>query len=164
MKRLLLVSFLLLTGCSLFVKNPEVTVKDVSLVGLDSAGAMLEVALGIANPNPYRIDLQGYRYTLQIASLPLAAGDARQVVAFSPENTTDVRIPVKIAYGDLLEILNRRPDMDHVPYRLQADLDLKMPVGTLALPLDRSGTFAIPRNYRPSALIKQFSDFLGGVR
>ncbi|GFE59017.1 LEA type 2 family protein [Geobacter sp. AOG1] len=164
MKRLLLVPLILLAGCSLFVKNPEVTVKDVSLVGLDSAGATLEVGLDVTNPNPYQISLQGYSYVLQVTSLPLASGAARQTVVFASDKTTNVRIPVKIAYGDLLEILKSRPDPDRIPYRLHAGLDVNLPVGGMMLPIDTNGTFAIPLKYRPATLLQQFSDFLGRVR
>ncbi|RII27342.1 MAG: hypothetical protein CXR31_08850 [Geobacter sp.] len=164
MKRLLLVSLMFMTGCSLLVRNPEVAVKDVSLVALDGAGATLEIGIDVTNPNPYQISLQGYNYALQIKSLPLASGAVRQTMVFASDKTTNVRIPVKISYADLLEILASRPDLDRIPYQLNAGLDLDLPVGAMTLPIDAAGTFAVPQKYRPASLLMQFSDFLGKVR
>lgn len=155
---------MLMTGCSLLVRNPEVAVKDVSLVELDGAGAKLEIGIDVTNPNPYQISLQGYNYALQVTSLPLASGAARQTMVFASDKTTNVRIPVKISYGDLLEILKNRPDLDRIPYRLQAGLDLDLPVGAMTLPIDETGTFAVPPKYRPDSLLRKFGEFLGGVR
>ena len=164
MKRLLLVTLMFMTGCSLFVRDPEVAVKDVALTGLDSSGAMLEIGLDVTNPNPYQISLQGYDYALQVKSLPLASGATRQTMVFAADKTTNVRIPVKISYADLLEILKSRPDPDRITYQLKAGLDLNLPVGAMTLPIDASGTFAVPQKYRPVSLLRQFSDFLGKVR
>jgi LEA14-like dessication related protein len=160
LKRLLLIPLILLTSCSLFVKTPVVSVKDVTLVGLDGTGARLELLLGITNPNAYQIGLQGYTYALQVMDAQLASGEARQSLEFAPHATADVRIPVQVAFRDLLDILKRGPDMDHVPYRIHASLDVKLPVGSLAVPIDTSGTFAIPLKYRPSAFMQRI---LNGV-
>jgi LEA14-like dessication related protein len=162
LKRLLLFPLILLTGCSLFVKTPVVSVKDVTLVGLDGAGARLEVLLGVTNPNAYHISLQGYTYALQVMDVHLASGEARQYLEFAPHGTADVRIPVQVAFRDLFDILKRRPDMDHVPYRIKAGLDVKLPVGSLAVPLDKSGTFAIPLKYRPATFLQRLGGFLDG--
>ena len=162
MKRLLLIPLILLTGCSLFVKTPVVSVKDVNLVGLDGTGARLEVLLGVTNPNAYQVSLQGYNYVLQVMNVHLASGEARQYLEFAPHGTAEVRIPVQVAFRDLLEILNRRPDMDRVPYRMQAGLELKLPVGSLTVPLDTSGTFAIPLKYRPATFLQRLGGFLDG--
>ena len=164
MKRLLLASLIFMTGCSLFVRNPEVSVKDVDLVGLDSTGATLEIGLDVTNPNPYQISLQGYDYSLQVKSIPLASGTARQAMVFAADKTTNVRLPVKISYADLLQILESRLDLDRIPYQLKAGLDLDLPVGAMKLPIDAAGTFAVPQKYRPASLLRQFSDFLGKVR
>ena len=91
-------------------------------------------------------------------ALPLARGGAREEVKFPANAETDLRIPIRISYGDLLEILKRKPDPDKIPYQLAAGLDLDTPLGQMTVPVSRTGTYAIPQQYRPSALFGKISE------
>lgn len=165
MKRYILPLLLLVTliaGCtSVFVKEPVVTVKGLNMVSLDAGGAAMEVNLVVENPNGYNIKLLGYSYDLQVMSLPLVKGGARDEIDFAPKAATEVRIPLRIAYGDLIALMKRNPDPDQVPYRLKAGLDLDTPVGHMTVPIDRNGTYRIPKQYRPSYYLDRFKDLLG---
>lgn len=161
MKKLLFCCLMFLTGCSLFVANPEVVIKDVNVIGLDASGVAIEFYLSVTNPNSYDLKLLGYNYDLKIMAVPLSRGGARDLVDFPGRSTTDVRLPVRIAYHDMVEILKRRPDPNHIPYQLKAGFDLDTPVGALAVPFEKSGTYAIPESYRPSFYLKQITDLLG---
>ena len=163
MKKLLVFFALFLAGCSLLVADPEVTVRNASVVGLDSKGFELEFYLTVKNPNPYGVALKGYSYNLQVMTLPIARGGARDAVEFKAGSTTDVRLPVRVEFRDILEILKRRPDFDRIPYRLCAGLELDTPVGEVLVPLDKSATFAVPKEYRPSYLLKQATDLFDGM-
>ena len=131
MKRLLVLVFLFINGCAMFVSEPTVTVQRANLINLDTRGVDLEFLLSIQNPNSYGITLNGYHYDLQVVTLPVARGGATDRVEFKGKGTTDFRLPVRIEYRDLISILKQRPDPDKVPYRLQAGLDLDTPVGQL---------------------------------
>ena len=163
-KKLLLCCLIFMTGCSVFVKSPQVQVKDVNVVSLDGGGAGIEFYLAVTNPNAFGLKLEGYSYDLKVLAMPLAKGGARQTIEFPAKSTTDVRLPVRIAYGDMLEVLKRRPDPDRIPYQLRAGFDLDTPVGALAVPVDESGTYAIPERFRPSRYMKQLTDYLGGLK
>jgi len=156
---LLLALPLLLGACSLFLSQPTVSVKEVSLAGLDDTGVNLDLQLAVHNPNLFDLNLQGFRYDLRVLALPFAAGESREPVAFPGQSTTDVRLPVRVSYRDFLEVLKRRPDPDRVPYQLRGGLELTTVWGSRSLPLDASGTFAIPPRYRPSYLMQQVTDF-----
>ncbi|MBJ6726930.1 LEA type 2 family protein [Geomesophilobacter sediminis] len=158
---LLLVVVTLLPGCTSFVKQPVVTVKDVKMVGVDAGGAQMELNLVVENENGYNIRLLGYSYDLEVSGIPLTKGGARDEVTFAPKEATEFNIPVRIAYGDLISLLQRDPDPDHVPYRLRAGLDLDTPVGHMTVPIDRKGTYRIPRQYRPSYYLGKMKDILG---
>ncbi len=157
MKKLLLPLLFILAGCSLFIAAPEVKVKDVSFVGLDGNGVDIDLFLTVTNPNSYAVNLLGYTYDLQVLAVPLARGESHTSIAFAGDATTEVRLPVKITYRDLLELLKRRPDPDRIPYRLNAGLDLGTPLGALAIPVNHSGTVTIPQEYRPLYFLKQAS-------
>src|SRR6266545_3970991 len=149
MKILLVFLVLLISGCSVPVTNPEVTVIKTNLIGLDTSGFELEFLLQVQNPNSFAVTLNGYNYNLQVMALPIAKGGGRDKTEFKANSSTDIRIPVRVEYSDLVEIIKRLPDPERIPYRLNAGLELDTPVGEMLLPLDKSATFAIPQEYRP---------------
>lgn len=161
LKRILffLLTLVALSGCTSFVTHPEVTVEDLNVVSLDAAGAGMELYLKVKNPNGFDVKLEGYSYDLRVMALPLAKGGAREEVKFPAKGETDFRIPIRISYQDLIEILKRKPDPDRIPYQLAAGLELETPVGAMTVPVQRSGTYAIPKEYRPSSLFGRIGDF-----
>ncbi len=158
MKKFLLCGMIFLSGCSLFVASPDVSVKNVNLVSLDGGGATLEFLLNISNPNSFDLQLSGYSYDLKIMTLPLAKGGARDVMIFPAGADADMRLPVRIAYGDLREIMKRRPDPDNIPYRLQTGLEVETPLGLRIIPFAKSGTYSIPKEYRPAFYLQQIKE------
>lgn len=146
---------MLVCGCSLLVKEPQVTLTRTSIIGLDTAGADIECALAISNPNAFDLTLQGYTYDLSVMTLPLSSGGSQQSLAIPAGKQTDMRLPIRIKYADLLEIMKRNPDPDRVPYRIQANLRLATPLGNLSIPVDRSERFKIPEKYQPGYYLKQ---------
>lgn len=154
----LLVMALLLAGCTTLVREPLVTVRDLNVVSLDAGGAGMELLLTVRNDNPFAVRLLGYSYDLKVMALPLARGGAREEVRFPAGAETDLRIPIRISFGDLLEIFQRRPDPESVPYAVSAGLDLETPLGFLTVPVRRTGTYAIPKQYRPAAILGKLSD------
>lgn len=157
---LLMVSFLL-SGCSLFIADPTVQVKDVGIVGLDSSGVEIELLLAVTNPNPYRVKLTGYNYDLKVMSLPLAKGGTRETFDFKGGGTvTDLRLPLRIPLATLFELFKRRPDPDNIPYTLEAGLELDSPLGLFAVPVEKRGIFKVPERYRPEFFLKQLRNIV----
>jgi hypothetical protein len=74
-----------------------------------------------------------------------------------------MRLPVRLKFTDLLEIINRAPDPDNIPYQLNTILHLKTPLGELAVPLEKSAVLAIPEQYRPAVFINRLRDALRGI-
>ncbi|MBU5614976.1 LEA type 2 family protein [Geomonas azotofigens] len=156
----LLLVVVLLSGCSKLVNAPVVTVQDLNVVSVDPTGAGMELYLRVQNTNSFDVKLQGYSYDIKIMTLPLAKGGAREEINFPANEETDVRIPIRITYADLLEILKRKPDPDKIPYQLAAGLDLETPVGQMTVPVKKNGTYAIPKKYRPAAIFGKLADLL----
>ena len=125
------------------------------ITGLDTAGADIECSLAISNPNSFGLTLQAYTYDLRIMDLPLAAGGSLEPLEILPGKLTTMRIPIRVKYDDLLQILKLKPDPDHIPYRLQAHLQLTTPFGETSIPLDIKETLKVPEKYRPGQFLKQ---------
>lgn len=159
MKIILLLVCFALTGCSLFMAKPEVAVKSVTLAGLDRKGVQLDFLLAVTNPNSYKLNLTGYSYDLLVSAMPLAQGECHDAIELAGNAATDVRLPVKVSFRDLLQVIRKSPDPDEIPYWLKAAMDLQTPLGHLAIPVDKQGTFSVPSQYQPSLFMKQFNEF-----
>jgi len=156
MKWLVLLGFILVSGCSSFVTKPAIEVREVRLSGIDREGVGVDFMLAVTNPNSYSLKLTGYRYNLFVSALPLASGDNHEVIEFKGNAETDVSLPVRISFRDLLKILRHRSDPEHIPYQLTAGFELDTPVGAISIPVSKSGTLAIPAKYRPDQFLKLF--------
>lgn len=141
--------FLMVTGCTSFLEKPQLLLKHTAIVGLDSAGVDFEFHLGVTNPNRFDITLLGYTYQLEVMSLPLAAGELQERVLLTSGQETGMRLPVRVSFAELREILKRRPDPERIPYRLNAQLQVETVAGTMAIPFESEGTVSLPEQYRP---------------
>jgi LEA14-like dessication related protein len=142
----------------LFIKKPEVAIKTVTLTGVDRGGIEMEFLLAVNNPNSYKLKFIGYTYNLFMSALPLASGENHDVVEFAGNTIIDIKLPTRIAFRDLLDVLKNSPDFDHIPYQLKAGLDVQAPFGRTVIPVDKTGTFAVPRQYQPAKFLKQMNE------
>ena len=162
-KILLLLCSILLSGCSLFVAEPRVKVSDLSVVGVGAEGVDLEFLIAVTNPNSFPLTLKGYTYDVRIMALPLTKGGLRERIEFPGEETTDVRLPFRVAYRDIWEILKRNPDPAKIPYRLDGGLEVETPLGVTTVPVTTGGNFAVPERFRPAGIVRGLNDFVKGL-
>jgi len=160
----LLIVLISLPGCASLVQAPRVALKEATMVGLDATGVDLEFHLGITNPNSFDLSLLGYTFDLQVLDRPFSTGGMQETVIFPAGNETDMRLPVRLKFADLLEIINRAPDPDRIPYQLKSMLQLKTPLGEMALPVEQNAVLTIPQRYRPAAVLNRLQDALRGIR
>jgi len=154
MKRFLFLLLLFLTGCSLFINKPDVAVKNVTLTGVDGKGVWIEIILSVANPNSYRLTLSKYSYDLYVSSLPLTKGENANTIEFPGKEVTEVRLPARVEFRDLLKVMKAVSDPEKVPYRLIAAFNIHAPMGSITVPVDRMGTFALPKDALIGGILK----------
>ena len=160
----LLIALLSLAGCASLVQAPRVTLRETSMVGLDTSGIDIEFLLGITNPNPFDLSLLGYTFELQVLALPLTTGGNQETILFPAGKETGLRLPVRLKFADLLKIVNRSPDPDKIPYQLNTMLRLKTPLGEMSVPVEKNALLNIPEQYRPAAFTNRLRDALRGIR
>jgi LEA14-like dessication related protein len=159
-----LLLIVMLAGCASLVQAPRVTLMETSMVGLDTSGVDIEFLLEITNPNPFDLSLLGYTFDLQVLALPLSTGGKQETILFPAGKETGMRLPVRLKFTDLLEIINRSPDPDRIPYQLSSLLRLKTPLGEMAVPVEKSALLSIPEQYRPAAFTNRLRNALRGLR
>jgi LEA14-like dessication related protein len=154
----------LLSGCSAFIREPRIAINGTRLTGLDSSGVDVEFYLGFYNPNSFDLSLLGYTYDLRIMTLPLSSGVSQGTVDFPAGKETDIRLPVHLKFSDLLEIIKLQPDLNRIPYRMNARLHLKNPLGEMVIPVENAGSLNVPEQYRPGAVFNLLQETLRGIR
>lgn len=152
---IVILALVAISGCASLIKEPRVTVRSANVVSVDTAGFDIELLLGVENPNSFDVSLQGYSYDLQIMSVPFSSGRLQKIFVFPPGQLVDVRLPFRVYHGNLLEVIKRRPDLDRVPYILDARLNLNTPLGELVIPVKKSDTITVPAAYRPGTYLKR---------
>jgi len=164
MARIGIAAFLLvLCACSLFFETPKVDVTDVAIVGIDPGGVDVEILARITNPNSFDIVLTGYTYDLQVHAMPFVEGGSSRKTTFPSRETIETRLPVRVTFSTLYELMKRRPDPDRIPYRLNGTLIVDTPLGEQVVPFRKSDLFRIPERYRPSGILDSLGTLLDRV-
>jgi LEA14-like dessication related protein len=154
----------LFSGCTSLVQAPHVVLKEAGVVGLDQSGVDVVLNLGITNPNAFDLSLLGYTFELRVQSQPLSTGGMQGTILFPAGKETGMRLPVRLKFADLLEIISRTPDPDNIPYQLNSMLNLDTPLGRMDVPVVKNAVLAIPEQYRRAAYINRLRDVLRGIR
>ena len=143
-------------GCTAFVQEPRISVSSTSITGIDTSGIEFEFLMAVENPNPFDLVLQGYTFDLQVMSLPFSRGGSPLKHVFPAGKQSRMQLPMRISYGDLIEIIKRQPDLDKIPYQMDARLNIETPAGELILPVKKTDLISVPESYRPGAYLKRF--------
>jgi len=160
MKKLIFLSLLLLTACAMTVEKPTVKIKDVRFASVDGRGVTLDFLLDVTNPNSFDLPLNGYTYDVSLLAVPLVRGESKENQTLYGKASTDMLIPVRISYADVLKIVQGYPGLKELPYQLNADLSLGTPLGNIAVPVRTGGTVTIPRQYQSGSLLRQFGNLI----
>ena len=123
-------------------KEPEVTLREVTVTGLGLTGGSLDVVLSVHNPNGYKLDALKMTYRVDVDSIKLGDGalDGRFVV---PRNDSSlVRLPVTFTYAGLGQAGRALLSRGIVNYRVRGDFTVNTPLGDFTRPYDRSGRYS----------------------
>lgn len=154
--QLLVLILLICAGCAAFVQEPRVSINSTNIIGVDTSGLDLEFLLAVDNPNQFDLALESYTFDLQVMALPFSSGGGPFKYVFPAGRQSLVRLPMRIPYGNLIEIIKRRPELDKIPYQVDARLNLDTPLGSLILPVKKSDLISVPESYRPDTYLKRF--------
>lgn len=123
-------------------QNPVVDLRDVRVLGLGTSGGQLEVALGVYNPNAYRLDATRLTYRLFVGdSVSLANGALDTRTTVQSNDTTIVRIPVSFTYAGLGQAASQLLQTGAVNYRVAGDVTVGSVVGNFTVPYSATGRF-----------------------
>ena len=139
-------------GCASLVKQPRVSLAQVSLASIGITGATAKVDLLVDNPNRFSLNARAVEYTL--AFFPggtgeepvgdgdwrtLATGRSAEEVALAGRATTPVTVLVPFTYSEIGAAAGSLLRDGGLRYRFSGAFTVGSPVGDLRIPFDRNG-------------------------
>ena len=123
-------------------QDPIVNLRDVKVLGLGTTGGQLEVALGVYNPNAFRLDATRLNYRVSVGDdVALANGALDTRTTVQSNDTTVVMIPVSFTYAGLGRAASQLLQTGAVTYRVAGDVTVGSPVGNFTVPYSTTGRF-----------------------
>lgn len=125
---------LLLTGCVPKVEQPQVWLSGARLVSLGVRGGVIDVELGVYNPNRFMVRAAGLTYDLDFEApdtddwLDFAEGRVQENLRVGPGDTVSVVIPVEFSYGGLGGAVRGLLDRGSFAYRVSGLVAVEAPV------------------------------------
>lgn len=136
---------LLVTGCALFYRDPEIRIVDVRVVGLGLTSGTAEVTLEVDNPNRFALEVREFAYLLEVAEgedrwTELTRGATMDTIRISRRSVQEVILPVPFQYQGAGSALRAWFETGRIEYRFQGELTARAPTRTLNFPVRSSGT------------------------
>ena len=118
------------------LKDPEVKVTDLKLLGVTAQGVDIDVGLNVKNPNPLPLNLDSVDYALSLSGEKVTEGTFDKGIKIPANGEGVVRIPLKFQFksvGNLLSgLFNRSFKKD---YELAGSVKL----GIFSIPFVKKG-------------------------
>ncbi|MES9943095.1 MAG: LEA type 2 family protein [Candidatus Thiodiazotropha sp. 6PLUC2] len=149
-----LMTLLMFQGCSTLEQaeqiitgqQPTAEVKGVKLSGLDINGIDLIFDLQVDNPNPVKIALDRLDYDLKLSNHSFLKGEQGMGVSLAANGPSQVKLPVRMEFEQLLQQYGQLLKQDEVPYEIDLGLGLDVPLlGRIRLPVNYQGRMPIPK-------------------
>jgi len=118
---------------------------DVSNVSLK--GLTLSFRVRVHNPNPFRITLREWRYTLSLNGVEIPAAPAGDPVEIGPRGDKVVAIPVEVGFASLMQVLQRGMNSLALSYDFRSSLEVGTWLGSKAVPFVAEGQLSVPREF-----------------
>ena len=144
------VMFATVAGCASLGKQafvqPQVALRDVRVMGLGVTGGELEVALGVRNPNNYRMDASHLSYQVFVSdSVPVAGGQLDTRSTVQAGDSSIIKIPVMFTYAGLGAAGRQLMNTGVVAYKVTGAFTVETVVGNFNVPFTTTGRYSTMR-------------------
>jgi LEA14-like dessication related protein len=138
----------LLAGCAGIgetLKPPEIHLDRVVLRGLSVTGGVLDLQLGVLNPN--RFDLQGTKLQVGFDVQGSHVGDIEHQDEFQIQkgDTTALSLPLRFNWSGVSGVVRSALGQGDLPYTLKGQLTLRTPFGPRVVPFTKEGRAPLTR-------------------
>ncbi|XP_077252935.1 uncharacterized protein LOC143892305 [Tasmannia lanceolata] len=128
--------------------KPTANVTGIHIPSIDLKKADIVVDVLVTNPNPIPIPLVDINYIVESDGRKLVSGLIPDAGTIHAHGSETVKIPLTLIYDDIKETYDDIKPGSIIPYRIQVDLIVDVPVfGRITIPLEKKGEIPIP--YKP---------------
>ena len=126
-------------------RTPTFEFQRISLSDASLSGITLNVHYRLSNPNPIGLSLASVNYGLFIEGKQVVAGTPGQGLSIAANGGSDLVFPAAIKFADIAPVVQTFLSQDTARFKAQGSIGVSTPLGVLTLPLEREGTFEVPK-------------------
>lgn len=97
----------------------------------------------VENPYPVTVDLDSFRWDLDLQGTDLAEGKNAKGATIKGEGSSKLRIPVSVGFPKIFELAKGAKGLDEIPFRIKGDVAFATPIGPVKVPFEREGGFPV---------------------
>ena len=142
---------LLIAGCSTItelagIKDPEIKLKNVSLLDLSFDKTDLLLEIDVVNPNKFSLDLDGYNYDFIINKTSFVKGKQQEIQSIKANGNSRFQVPIELKFKNLYNTFQSLSKKDSVDYDVLLGFDFDLPVvGKTTFSVNDSGSLPLPK-------------------
>ncbi len=124
-------------------ERPDVELQQITLVGVTTSGATLELLLAIENPNVFAIHGRSLEVTLDLEDTRFGEVTMEEPFRLAGRETTEVTVPVRFTWAGVGAAARSIITTGEVGYTLEGAVDLETPYGNGRVPYRQSGSLPL---------------------
>jgi len=126
-------------------QKPSLSLRQVSVAGLDFEGATLAFDYVVKNPNGFGLSLGRLDYWLKLDEREVTRGNAPGGVNLPANGTAPVRFTARLPFAQVPRLVELVRSARPVAYSVGGVVGVDTPIGLISLPLSHSGTVDLPQ-------------------
>jgi LEA14-like dessication related protein len=145
---LLALSVVTLSGCATLkklFKKPSITFKTARLSSASLSDATVDVIYEVRNPNTFGLSLAKVDYAFFVEGKQVVAGAPRKGIQLKPRGSSELVFPANVRFADIVPAVETFLTKDVANFKVQGSVGIDTPVGILSFPLEKEGTFEVPK-------------------
>ncbi|MFK7929226.1 MAG: LEA type 2 family protein [Myxococcota bacterium] len=132
--------------------TPKVSFDRIDFGKADWNGVDSDFVLKVSNPNPVGVKLARWGWDLDVAGLDFLNGTADDGTALEASAESELKIPTRLVFADLIKTAKAASGQGEVPYKLGGTMGFNTPLGVVDVPFTREGN--LPTLQKPGIKVQ----------
>lgn len=148
------------------MKKPELTFKSLELQNATFETVDLLATLGIQNPNPISVSLNGFEYEVRFEGKSLFQGRQDKKIPIQAHAESPLNIPIHVFYKNIYDAFKNYESKEEASFEVMINVFFELPVlGTITLPATKTGSLPLLKmpSIKDVSLKKKKVEMLKGV-
>ncbi|XXF78770.1 LEA type 2 family protein [Myxococcaceae bacterium GXIMD 01537] len=126
-------------------QQPRLTFKTARLADASLSDATVNLVYEVDNPNGFGLSLASVDYAFSVEGKQVVAGTPRNGLQLKANGKSELVFPANVKFADLVPVVETFLTKDQARFKAQGAIGIKTPVGVIRLPLEKEGTFDVPK-------------------